>query len=58
MNLIEITFKFVPCDPINDIPALDQIMVWHRPGASHYLNNNDIVYWRIYALLGLNELIE
>ena len=30
---IKIWLKFVPKDPINNIPALVQIMAWHRPGA-------------------------
>ena len=30
--LIEISLKFVPKGPINNIPALVQIMAWHRPG--------------------------
>ena len=29
---IKISLKFVPKGPINDIPALVQIMAWHRPG--------------------------
>ena len=29
---IKISLKFVPKGPINYIPALVQIMVWHRPG--------------------------
>ena len=29
---IEISLKFVPKVPINDIPALVQIMAWRRPG--------------------------
>ena len=29
---IEISLKFVPNDPINNIPALVQIMAWHRAG--------------------------
>ena len=29
---IEISLKFVPKGPINEIPALVQIMAWHRPG--------------------------
>ena len=28
---IEISLKFVPKGPINNIPALDQIMAWHWP---------------------------
>ena len=30
--VIKISLKFVPKDPINYIPALVQIMAWHRPG--------------------------
>ena len=30
--LENISFKFVPKDPINNIPALVQIMAWHEPG--------------------------
>ena len=29
---IKISLKFVPKGPINDIPALVQIMAWRRPG--------------------------
>ena len=29
---IKISLKFVPKGPINNIPALDQIMAWRRPG--------------------------
>ena len=29
---IEISLKFVPQGPINNIPSLVQIMAWHRPG--------------------------
>ena len=29
---IEISLKFVPKGPINNIPTLVQIMAWHRPG--------------------------
>ena len=30
---IKISPKFVPKGPINNIPAMVQIMAWHRPGA-------------------------
>ena len=30
--VIEISLKFVPKGPINNIPALVQIMAWRRPG--------------------------
>ena len=29
---IEISLRFLPKGPINNIPALVQIMAWHRPG--------------------------
>ena len=32
MFLIKISLKFVPKGPINNIPALIQIMAWHWPG--------------------------
>ena len=50
---VEISLKFVPKCPISNIPALlgaDQATI-------HYLNKWWLVYWRIYASLGLNELI-
>ena len=50
---VAISLKFVPKCPINNIPALlgaDQATI-------HYLNKWWLVYWRIYASLGLNELI-
>ena len=53
---IKISLKFVPQCPINNIPALVQIMAWRRPGASHYLDKWWLDYRRIYASLGLNEL--
>ena len=31
--LIKISLKFVPKDPINNIPALVRVMAWRRPGA-------------------------
>ena len=53
--LIKISLKFAPHGPINNIPALVQIMAWRRPGG-HYLNQWWLVYWCIYASHGLNEL--
>ena len=29
---IKISLKFIPKDPINNIPTLVQIMAWRRPG--------------------------
>ena len=30
--LIKVSLKFVPKGPINNIPALIQVMAWRRPG--------------------------
>ena len=54
---VEISLKFVLKGPINNIPALVQIMAWPVQAPSHYLNQ----WWsglrtNMYALLGLNEL--
>ena len=50
-----ISLKFDPQGPINNIPALVQIMAWRRPGDKP-LSGPMIDYQRIYASLGLNEL--
>ena len=51
------SLKFVPRGPINNIPALVQIMAWHRPATSHYLNQLWLVHCPIYSSIGLNELM-
>ena len=53
---IKISLKFVLKGPVNKIPALVQIKAWRRQATSHYLNQWWLVYWRIYASLGFNEL--
>ena len=45
---IKVSLTFVPKGPINNTPALVQII--------HYLNQWWLVYWRIYASLGVDEL--
>ena len=50
---ITISLKFVPKDPINNIPTLVQIMA-----TNHCLNQFWLVKWRVYASLGPNEFIE
>ena len=37
--LIQISLKSVPRDPINNIPALVQIMAWRRPGDDDYITD-------------------
>ena len=57
---INISLKFVPRGPINNIPALVRIMAWRRSG-DRPLFGPMMVRWfdyrRIYASLDLNELI-
>ena len=45
---------FVPTGPINNIIALVQNMAWCWQAI--IWTNDGIVYWCIYASLGLNEL--
>ena len=45
----KISLKFVPKGPMNNIPALIQIMAWRRQCW--------LACWRIHPSLGLNELI-
>ena len=52
---MKISLKFVPKGSINNIPALFQIMDWRRSGDKP-LSEPMIVYRRIYASLGLNEI--
>ena len=53
---IKISLKFVPKGPINNITALVQIMAWRCPGDKPLSESMMLVYWRIYASPGLNEL--
>ena len=52
----EISLKFVPKGPINNIPSLVQIMAWRHPGNKPLSEPMMVSYWRIYVSLGLNEL--
>ena len=55
---IKTTLKFVPKGPINNIPALFQIMAWHgigdKPLSGPMLT--DLIHRRIYATVGGDEL--
>ena len=56
--LIQIPLKFVPKGPINNKPALVQIMAWRRTGDKPLSENNaDPIHWCIYVALGGDELI-
>ena len=49
---IRIPLKFVAKGPINNIPAMVQIMAWRRPGDKSFSEP------MMVSLLGLNELIQ
>ena len=53
---LKISVKFVPKVIINNIPRSVQIMAWRDQGTSHHLNQWSLIYWRIHASLGLNEI--
>ena len=55
---IDISLKLVSKGLVSNISSPAQIMACSQPATSHYLNQWWWVefYWRIYALLGLNEL--
>ena len=53
---IKIPLKFVYKVPINNIPALVQIMAWREQVTSHYLNKWWLDYRRIHSSLSLHEL--
>ena len=53
---IKLSLKFVSKEVINNNSALVQIMAWRLPGDKPLLNQWWLVYWRIYASLGLNVL--
>ena len=56
--LIEISLKFVPRGPINNIPALVQIMAWHKPGGKPLSKLIMVTLpMQVYASLSLNELV-
>ena len=54
---IKISLKFVAKDPINNIPALVQIIALGWLAPSHRLKQWRLVYWCIYTSLGLIEYI-
>ena len=54
--LFKISLKFVPKGPINNIPALVQIMAWRQSGDKPLSEPMMVIYWRIYV--SLNELMQ
>ena len=55
--LINISLKFITKGQINNIPSLVQIIVWCGLGDKPLSEPIMVIYWRIYASLGLNELM-
>ena len=56
---MNISVKFVPKGSSNNVSTWVHVIAWRRSGdkTSHYLNQCWLVYWGIYASLGLNELM-
>ena len=52
---IKISLKFVPKGPINNIPALIEIMAWRRPGDKPL---SELMMISLPVSLRLNELIK
>ena len=56
----QISLKYVPRSPIDNKPALIQLMAWRRIGnkpLSEPIFNADPISWCIYVALGGDELI-
>ena len=53
---IQIPLKFIPKCPINNIPALVQIMAWWQ--LTIIRTNDGLGYRRVYSSLGLNQLTD
>ena len=53
---LNISLKFVPTVRIINILAIIQIMVWPTRRQAIIWSNDGLVYWRISASLGLNDL--
>ena len=53
---IKISLKFILKDPVNNIPALIQIMAWHRLGDKPLSEPMMVSLLTICASVGLNEL--
>ena len=57
--LIKISLKLVPAIPIDNKPALVQVIAWRRTGDKWQAitwTNDDLVHWRLHAALGGYEL--
>ena len=53
---IQISLKYIPKSPIDNKPALVQVMAWRRTGDQAITRtNDDPVHWGIYATLGRDE---
>ena len=50
---MKISLMFVP---VNNIQAFVDTMAWHRSCDKPLYEQWCLIYWRIYASLGLNEL--
>ena len=55
--IFTISLSLIPKGPINNIPALVQVMDGTDKATNHYLKQWWLVYWCIYAPLSVNKLI-
>ena len=55
---IRFSLKFVPRSLIDNNPALAQVMSWRRTHTTIIWTNAVPIYWRIYAALGGDALID
>ena len=55
--LYKTSLKFVCKCPVNNNPALVQIMTWPNRWQAIIWTNDSLVYWWIYSSFGLSELI-
>ena len=54
---IKISLKFVPEGPISNIPALVQIMAWHRPGSEPLFEPMMVLSYMSHSASNDNELM-
>ena len=55
--LNKISLKYVPCDLVDAMATLIQILVWPRTVDRIIWSNNGMLYWHIYMSLGLKQFM-
>ena len=58
LNVIHISLKNIPEGPVDNYPALVQTVAWCPNRRQTIIwSNGDLIYWYLYASLGLNGLL-